>query len=207
MSKIQDPKTGAKPAKAASKGVAKEPAKSEDTPPPAEKPKAQEPSARPGWRTHTASGAAPVAGKKSDGFEKQQQPGGAAAKKTAKPALAAPSGAAPSGVPMMKAKDPGVLFRERRAPDGGQATAEDTDLAAAVEQARELLKPVAGIEHIGPGENEQGQPVVLIAARDGFTEASLRAIPGRVGGFRTLLALPYELLPLPAGVSAAPAAS
>lgn len=94
-----------------------------------------------------------------------------------------------------EAKPPGVYFREdENSPDA--AAAEDPELEAAVEEAIRLLFGVAGIHHIGPGKNELGEPVVVIACARGFSESSLARVPESVHRFPTLLAIPFELLPL-----------
>ncbi len=103
---------------------------------------------------------------------------------------------------LQDAQEPGKYFRRRNKRGGGAKPGEapdDGDLSAAVDEARRLLAGVKGIEQIGPGENEAGEPVVLIAAARGFTEASMRAVPWHVGRFATLVAVPFELLPLHPG--------
>jgi hypothetical protein len=94
-----------------------------------------------------------------------------------------------------EAEEPGVFFREQHG-DGVPDDEEESELDAAVEEAIRLLFGVRGIHHIGPGEDGEGAPVVLISANTGFSAASLACIPPEVLGFKTLLALPYELLPL-----------
>lgn len=94
-----------------------------------------------------------------------------------------------------EAKPPGVYFREEEN-DSGREESGDPELDAAVEEAIQLLFGVAGIHHIGPGQNEQGERVVVVAAARGFNESSLARVPAKVRGFATLLALPFELLPL-----------
>lgn len=90
----------------------------------------------------------------------------------------------------------GVFFTEEARdgrPDEGR---EDPELAAAVEECIRLLFGVPGILRVGPGLNEAGQPIILVVASRGFTAASMAAVPQRVHRFDTLLALPFELLPL-----------
>lgn len=94
------------------------------------------------------------------------------------------------------AKEPGVYFREQGRNGGQGEEDEDPELAEAVEEAIRILFGVRGIHHIGPGLNEAGEPVVLISVSRGFSENSMRAVPDRVNRFPTLVALPYELLPL-----------
>ncbi len=142
-----------------------------------------------------------------DGFE-SVMPSAArtAASAAAKPALSL-SGENPVAPPppsrmsggamhvLNSAKEPGVYFRAQER-DGGHEEDEDPELAEAVEEAIRLLFGVRGIHHVGPGLNEANEPVVLISVSRGFSEASMRAVPERVHRFRTLVALPYELLPL-----------
>jgi hypothetical protein len=94
------------------------------------------------------------------------------------------------------AKEPGVYFREQGRQGGQGEEDEDPELAEAVEEAIRLLFGVRGIHHIGPGLNQAGEPVVLISVSRGFSESSMRAVPDRVNRFPTLVALPFELLPL-----------
>lgn len=142
------------------------------------------------------------AARASDGFE-SMAPGAMKTATAAKPSLLGESVAAPPPPPRMtggamhvlnSAKEPGVYFREQGR--NGQAGKEDPELAEAVEEAIRILSDVRGIHHIGPGLNEADEPVVLISVSRGFSEASMRAIPDRVSRFATLVALPYELLPL-----------
>ena len=108
-----------------------------------------------------------------------------------------PGGKPRSGVLELldEAEAPGVFFREREG-NGQAGDEEDSELDLAVEEAIQLLFGVRGIHHIGPGEDVEGNPVVLISANTGFGQSSLDRIPPTVRGFKTLLALPYELLPL-----------
>jgi hypothetical protein len=98
---------------------------------------------------------------------------------------------------MHQAREPGVFFEENSHQGGeGRPHGEDPELDAAVEEAIRLLFGVRGIHRISPGANEAKEPVVLIVANRGFTEKSMQAIPPRVRTFPTLVALPYDLLPL-----------
>lgn len=94
------------------------------------------------------------------------------------------------------AQDAGVYFREDAHQEGHAEDKEDPELAAAVEETIRLLFGVRGIHRVGPGKNDAGEPVVVVVASRGFGEASLRSIPPMVHRFPTLLALPYDLLPL-----------
>lgn len=95
------------------------------------------------------------------------------------------------------AKEPGTLFKEDDA-DGNAAEVlpSDAGLADAVEEAIRRLFGTRGIMRIGSGRNEANEPVVVVVAAPGFNETSLKAIPPRIQRFETLLAIPYELLPL-----------
>jgi hypothetical protein len=96
-----------------------------------------------------------------------------------------------------EAEEPGVFFKERERGDGERDDEEEDDeLEEAVEEAIRQLFGVRGVYHIGPGEDVNGNPVVLISANQGFSNSSLERIPPVINGFKTLLALPYELLPL-----------
>ena len=139
-----------------------------------------------------------------DGFETR-----ASHRAAAKPRLDAP---APVGIPvappprrtttgamqaLTSAKDAGVYFREEGHEDGrAPEESEDPELAAAVEECIRLLFGVRGILRVGPGTNDKGEPVIVITPHRGFTHSSMRAIPERVHRFKTLVALPYDLLPL-----------
>lgn len=107
-----------------------------------------------------------------------------------------PGGKPRSGVLELldQAEEPGVFFREQEREGAPDEEASELDLA--VEEAIRLLFGVRGIHHIGPGEDGEGEPVVLICANSGFSTASMERVPREVLGFKTLLALPYELLPL-----------
>jgi hypothetical protein len=97
---------------------------------------------------------------------------------------------------LREAKDRGVLFKEDWDREGHSEDQDDPELAAAVEEVISRLFGKAGILRVGPGRNDKDEPVVVVVATHGFSEASLAAIPERVGRFFTLLALSFELLPL-----------
>lgn len=109
---------------------------------------------------------------------------------------APPTGKPRSGLLEMldQAEDPGYFFQEQEREGAPDEEASDLDLA--VEEAIRLLFGVRGIHHIGPGEDAEGDPVVLISANYGFTNVSMERVPPEVLGFKTLLVLPYDLLPL-----------
>lgn len=92
------------------------------------------------------------------------------------------------------AQEAGVFFNE----DGSNPGAEqvDPELAAAVQEAGRLLAEVRGVLRVGPGTNDAGEKVIVVVADRGFGEGSLRQVPPLVHRFATLLALPYDLLPL-----------
>src|SRR5438105_3945074 len=82
---------------------------------------------------------------------------------------------------------------EREGTTEGQ---EDPELAAAVEECIAKMFGVKGILRIGPGRNQADEPVVVIIVAQGFGEASMRVVPEKAGKFPTLLALPFDVLPL-----------
>jgi hypothetical protein len=83
-------------------------------------------------------------------------------------------------VALDNAKDSGVFFKEDRERDGHTEDQEDPALREAVEECIRLLFGVRGIHHVGPGRNDANEPVIVVAASDGFT----------------LVALPFDLVPL-----------
>lgn len=96
------------------------------------------------------------------------------------------------------AQDHGVFFKEEgfggaNRPDEEQV---DPELEAAVEECIRLLFGVQGILRVGPGENDAKEKVVIVVATRGFTAKSLTSVPPKVHRFKTLLALPFDLLPL-----------
>lgn len=156
-----------------------------------------EPAAPNGAAARTGKAAAPA---ENDGFESTRATAAGLAKlaqygsqkqTTIKP-RAAPGTALAA---LNEAQPPGVYFREEENAESSADSA-DPELEAAVEEAISLLFGVAGIHHIGPGVNDKGEPVVVIAAARGFSEPSLARIPATVRRFPTLLAIPFELLPL-----------
>lgn len=91
---------------------------------------------------------------------------------------------------------PGVLFKEESGREGYDESQEDPELRAAVEEMIQKLFGVKGILRVGAGRNMEDEPVVVVAVGTGFGEASLKAVPEKVRKFPTLLALPYDILPL-----------
>lgn len=96
------------------------------------------------------------------------------------------------------AKENGVFYKEEGF--GGESRPDeqtvDPELEAAVEECIRLLFGVQGIMRVGPGLNEANEPVVVVVATRGFSAKSLTVVPQTVHRFKTLLALPFELLPL-----------
>lgn len=160
----------------------------------------------------------PLQQKKGDGFENQQQTAAnqklaevrAAVTGTVKAAVpvkqAAPVQATQAAQPGKPAKppdafqvlhaaqDPGVYFKE----DGHHGAAEqaDPELEAAIEEAIRLLFGVRGILRVTGGFNQEKQPAIIVVATQGFGEASMKLVPPKVHKFETILALPYDMLPL-----------
>lgn len=94
------------------------------------------------------------------------------------------------------AKPAGELFVEDALADGHSEDQEDPELAAAVEECIAKCFGVRGILRIGPGHNDKLEPVIVVSVTQGFTEASFAAVPQKVHRFATLVAIPFELLPL-----------
>jgi hypothetical protein len=97
---------------------------------------------------------------------------------------------------LRQARDQGVLFQEDSQRDGHSEDQDDPELADAVEECITLCFGVRGILRIGPGRNEQREPIIVVVAMAGFSEASLARVPLKVHRFETLVALPFDLLPL-----------
>ncbi len=97
---------------------------------------------------------------------------------------------------LREAKEQGVLFQEDWNREGHSEDQDDPELAAAVEEVISRLFGKAGVLRVGPGRNEAQEPVVVVVATHGFTDASLAAVPEKAGRFPTMLALSFELLPL-----------
>jgi hypothetical protein len=97
---------------------------------------------------------------------------------------------------LREAQEKGVLFVEDALRDGHDEEQEDPELAAAVEECIRRCFGVRGILRIGAGRNDRAEPIVVVVANHGFTQASLAKVPEKVNRFATLLAIPYDLLPL-----------
>lgn len=94
------------------------------------------------------------------------------------------------------AKPAGELFVEDALADGHSEDQEDPELSAAVEECIAKCFGVRGILRIGPGHNDKLEPIIVVSVTQGFTEASFAAVPAKVHRFATLVAIPFELLPL-----------
>lgn len=97
---------------------------------------------------------------------------------------------------LKEAKDRGVLFTEDALHDGHSEDQEDPALAEAVEECIRLCFGLRGILRIGPGKNDKHEAIIVVAITQGFTDANLTKVPAAVNGFPTLLAIPFDLLPL-----------
>lgn len=97
---------------------------------------------------------------------------------------------------LREAKEAGVLFVEDSMRDGHTEDLEDPDLAAAVEECIRLCFGVRGVLRIGAGRNDRHEPIIVITTTHGFSEASLAQVPEKVHLFDTLIAIPFDLLPL-----------
>ena len=193
MTKVSTPQS-----KGQAKAEPKKEAKAAAKPAPAAAAKPPAPAADAGtWLKNKAAPAA-KASPKQEAFQaaKPGDPRPGTARTTSAPEVPIPT----SGVGKLlnDAQPPGTYFKLKQRESGRQGgdEAPDAELAAAVEEAARLLAEVGGVEGVAPGENDAHQPVVVIQAGKGFTQTSLSRIPERVGRFATLLALPYELLPL-----------
>ncbi|MDP2271703.1 MAG: hypothetical protein Q8N23_01305 [Archangium sp.] len=94
------------------------------------------------------------------------------------------------------AREKGTLFVEDALADGHSEDQEDPEHAAAVEACIAQCFGVRGILRIGPGHNDKNEPIIVIATTHGFAEASLAKVPEKVHRFATLIAIPFDLLPL-----------
>lgn len=99
-------------------------------------------------------------------------------------------------VVLNQAQPKGVFFKEDDAGGAHPEDRDDPELAAAVEETIRILFGVRGILRVGPGRNEANEPVVVVVASPGFSDASMSKVPPKVSKFDTLLAVPFEVLPL-----------
>lgn len=102
----------------------------------------------------------------------------------------------PDALTLLKeAKEGGVLFHEDREGEAGGSEVEP-ELAEAVEECIRLCFGIRGILRVGPGRNEAGEPVIVVTAAPGLTDVGFGKIPPQVHRFTTLVAIPFEVLPL-----------
>lgn len=97
---------------------------------------------------------------------------------------------------LKEAKDKGVLFVEDALKEGHSEEQEDPELNAAVEECIRQCFGLRGILRIGPGHNDKNEPIIVVATTNGFTDASFAKVPEKVHRFSTLIAIPFDLLPL-----------
>lgn len=97
---------------------------------------------------------------------------------------------------LKEAREKGVLFVEDALADGHSEDQEDPEHAAAVEACIAQCFGVRGILRIGPGHNDKNEPIIVVATTHGFSDASLSKVPEKVHRFATLIAIPFDLLPL-----------
>ncbi|MFT3709725.1 MAG: hypothetical protein QM817_19020 [Archangium sp.] len=97
---------------------------------------------------------------------------------------------------LREAKEKGVLFVEDALAEGHSEEQEDPIHRAAVEECIRVCFGLRGILRIGPGHNDKNEKIIVVATTHGFTDASLAVVPEKVNGFPTLIAIPFDLLPL-----------
>ena len=97
---------------------------------------------------------------------------------------------------LKEAREKGVLFVEDALAEGHSEDHDDPEHAAAVEACIAQCFGVRGILRIGPGHNDKNEKIIVVATTHGFTDASLAKVPEKVHRFATLIAIPFDLLPL-----------
>jgi hypothetical protein len=97
---------------------------------------------------------------------------------------------------LKEAREKGVLFVEDALAEGHSEDHDDPEHAAAVEECIALCFGVRGILRIGPGHNDKNEKIIVVATTHGFSDASLAKVPEKVHRFPTLIAIPFDLLPL-----------
>ncbi len=97
---------------------------------------------------------------------------------------------------LKEARDKGLLFVEDALKDGHSEDQDDPEHAAAVEECIRQCFGLRGILRIGPGHNDKDEPIIVVATTQGFSDASLAKVPEKVHRFATLIAIPFDLLPL-----------
>ncbi len=94
------------------------------------------------------------------------------------------------------AKDKGQLFVEDEPDEHAPDDHEDTELADAVEECIRLCFGLRGVLRIGPGRDDANQRIIVVTTGHGFSDVSLSKVPPSVHRFKTLIAIPFDLLPL-----------
>lgn len=94
------------------------------------------------------------------------------------------------------AREKGILFVEDALAEGHSEDHEDPIHRAAVEECIRVCFGLRGILRIGPGHNDKNEKIIVVATTHGFSDASLAVVPEKVNGFPTLIAIPFDLLPL-----------
>lgn len=97
---------------------------------------------------------------------------------------------------LKEAREKGILFVEDALKEGHTEEQEDPEHRAAVEECIRLCFGLRGILRIGPGHNDKNEPIIVVATTHGFSDASLAQVPEKVHRFATLIAIPFDLLPL-----------
>jgi hypothetical protein len=113
---------------------------------------------------------------------------------TPPPPVARPSRPPDAFSVLHAAQEPGIYFKE----DGHHGAAEQAnpELEEAIEEAIRLLFGVRGILRVSGGFNQANEPAIVVVTTQGFGEASLKMVPAKVHKFETILAVPYDMLPL-----------
>jgi hypothetical protein len=97
---------------------------------------------------------------------------------------------------LKSAKDRGQLFVEDEPGEHAADDHQDLELADAVEECIRLCFGLRGVLRIGPGRDDAGERIVVVSTGHGFSDVSLSKVPPTVHRFKTLIAIPFELLPL-----------
>lgn len=97
---------------------------------------------------------------------------------------------------LKEAREKGILFVEDALKEGHSEDQEDPMHRAAVEECIRVCFGLRGILRIGPGHNDKNEKIIVVATTHGFSDASLATVPEKVHGFPTLIAIPFDLLPL-----------
>ena len=97
---------------------------------------------------------------------------------------------------LKEAREKGVLFVEDALAEGHSEEKDDPEHAAAVEACITQCFGIRGILRIGPGHNDKNEKIIVVATTHGFTAESFSKVPEKVHRFATLIAIPFDLLPL-----------